>query len=333
MPSLATFYSRLTDPNVLLKSDAAWAPVADALAASMSPIDHEAFWAALDTDLKSRESTLGHIHKGHIYWRLTNHHLVQGNLPKALELLELARGEDEQRGGTHSAAIGLSSVLRPLFYRVRANELKFDDMIMALYDAMSLEERKQFAREVGWTHDITASGAVQRITPEAFGFISKTETREIIRAMYEETWHLIQRPSSSYFGGVFTLGSILEGMLDDLFTRDNERLWKLFRENTVVMSHALGRSKLQQSDYDLSMTLGEKSIILRLLALHATSPIPRPRVLLMLVIAEYRDLIHPRRQALFPFVANDYVAHHLFTLVSVLADSWWPEKITAQLAA
>ena len=81
------------------------------------------------------------------------------------------------------------------------------------------------------------------------------------------------------------------------------------------------------------MTLGEKIMVLRLLATHARSPVPKSAILLMLIMGEYRDLIHPRRRLEFAFEANAYVAGFVFTLVSHVAHHWWPEHIVAQLSA
>jgi hypothetical protein len=204
---------------------------------------------------------------------------------------------------------------------------------MAFYGLLEPAERQQFANNLVTTHNMAATGGIQVIKPDFFTFIADEGKRRVCQSTYQEIFAIIRGGAvATFYSCIFSTGSIVEGMLDDLFERDDQRIWKLLRDSTTVMEHVAPDSRLRRSgDYDSGMTLGEKIMILRLLGQYARSPIPRPAILLMLIVAEYRDLIHPRRRLEFEFEANAYVAAFIFTLISVLASHWWPNNIDQQL--
>ena len=332
--AIRELFSRLTDLDALLKTDAIWAPIADKLLEDTEPAYQKDFWLALEQEFKSKEASIGHLHKGQIYWNLAILDLVEGDLSSALDYLGLAGTEDKLRGSTFSAAIGLSSVVQPMVYRFKTDTWRLDEAIMSAYGLLTQSQRREFANVIVETHNIAATGRLRVIKPEAFTFIADESKRRVCQSTYDEILAIIQGGRlGTFYSCIFSTGSILEGMFDDLFERDDQRLWKLFRDNPDVMAHVEKNSRLQGTGgYDPSMTLGGKVMILRLLAEFAKSPIPGEAILPMLIIGEYRDLIHPRRRLEVPFEANAYVAGYVFTLISVIAHFWWPENIAKQLA-
>lgn len=332
--AVAELLRRLSDLDRLLTDDAVWAPLADALLAERAPEFQRDFWLALERELMSRESRIGLCHKGHIYWRLALLSLSSGALTEAIDYLEKAGNEDRRRGNNFSAAIGLQSVLRPLVFRYKGTAWKFDQQIMDFYESLTRDERREFAETLVQTHDLVVSGALNVIKPEFFTFVQDEPIRKVVRSSYEEVLLILggQR-HATYYSCIFSAGSILEGMLDDLLARDSQRLWRLFRDDPAVMTHVESSSRLRRDNFEAGMTLGEKIFVLRLLASHARSPVPKSAILLMLIMGEYRDLIHPRRRLEFSFEANAYVAGFVFTLVSHVAHNWWPEQISKQLSS
>lgn len=328
------FFARLSEQSFILRTDKVWPDAALSQLKDRDETFRKQFWLELEKVFTEKEKTLGHLHKGQIYWRLAIIFLGEGNLTKAIDYLGLASAEDRQRGDTFSAAMGLLSILKPLVHRFKGSTWKFDDQIMEFYETLSNGEKREFANRLVSTHDQVASGRMTVIKDEFFHFIADETTRRVIHDNYIEIKDILSgSPLKTYLSCLFSAGSFLEGMLDDLFSRDDQKIWKLFHNNENIQKDVRGDSKLRATDYDDGMTLGSKISALRLWTMHATSPVPKVAILQMLIIGEYRDLIHPRRRRAFAFEANGYVASFIFTSISQVASHWWPENVQKELGA
>jgi len=204
----------LLDP----KNDREWAPIADKISAQ---IESEcglntsiAFWEALlEFFIDSLEPLWGHIHKGHIYFRLGIHSIRQ-DLKKAYSYLEDAYKEDfiyhSQKGGTEQeikSRLQQSSahVALVLLERIINEEFSSD------------EEKKQFANLFGSSFDAVIFGqrvspehiidALNRITPEQIKHVTFSIYKELSIAADKE----LQITTASLTGTV--LESILLGIL------------------------------------------------------------------------------------------------------------------------
>jgi len=91
------------------------------------------------------------------------------------------------------------------------------------------------------------------------------------------------------------------------------------------------KSKINSTKYSSGMTLGQKIQVLRFMTEKGCSPISHSSILQLIIIGEYRDLIHPRRRIEFEYEANRYVATFLFTMISKVAGDWWPENVNKRL--
>lgn len=328
------FFSKLAEPAFIFRTDKVWPEAAIEQLKNKDEEFQKRFWVALEKELKEKEKTLGRIHKGAIHWSLATIFFSQGDLTKTIEYLGLSSNEDRQRGDTFTAAIGLSSVLKPLLYRFKGNQWNFDEEIMQFYESLSTDEKREFARRVVTTHNQVASGGMVVIKDDFFHFIDATTIRRVIHDSYVEMREiLLVRGLKTYFSCFFSAGSILEGMLDDLLTKNDQGIWRLFQTNTKIQKGLEKNSRLRQTDYSASLSLGQKIMVLRMLTKHGTSPIPKVPILQMLIIAEYRDLIHPRRRAEFEFEGNWYVAAFIFTFISQIAHHWWPQNVQRELSA
>ena len=281
--AIENFFKRLTDPTFIFRTGLVWP---DAAGEELKDKDQEfqrQFWIELEKVLKEKEKSLGHIHKGGIYWSLAIILLGQGNLTQAIDYLNRSSDEDRQRGDTFSAAIGLSSILKPLVKRFKKKEWRFDEEIMLFYELLAQEDRSEFARRIGGTHDQVAGFGMTVIKDEFFHFIVNEEIRRVVHSSYIEIRDiLLGRGLKTYFSCVFSAGSILEGMLGDLFSRNDQEVWRLFRANTRIDEALNLDSRLRKTDYDASLTLGEKIMVLRILSQHGGSPIPMVAILQML---------------------------------------------------
>lgn len=322
--AIEELFNRITEPAFLFKTGAAWPEVAQQLLAGHNEEYQKQFWLALEAILIDMERSLGHIHKGGIYWRLSIIFLGQGQLTQAIHYLELSSTEDQKNGENFSAAIGLSSIINPLIHRFKNIEWKFDGEIMKFYESLTPDERREFATRLATTHNQVALKQIPIIKDEYFHFIIDEEIRRIVHDSYIEIRDIILNVRlTTYFSCIFSTGSILEGMLDDLITRNNQEIWHLFRENKQINQELNKGSKLRKTTYDAGCTLGEKIMVLRMLAKNGVTSIPKVPILQMLIIAEYRDLIHPRRRRGFAFKANDYVAAFIFIFINQIASHWW----------
>lgn len=331
--ALEMFFNRVTEPSFIFKTDRIWPEAAQEQLSGKSEDFQLAFWIELEAAFKEKEKTIGHLHKGGIYWALANLYLIQGDLTKAINYLNDSVAEDRTRGDQFSAAIGFSSVLKPLVFRFKKDQWKFDEQIMEFYESLSVEERQEFASRLLATHNQVVNSQMVVIKEEFFHFIADESIRRVVRDSYIEIKDILLGTSlKTYFSCLFSAGSILEGMLDDLFLQNGRMIWRLFQNNSKIQKKLGEGSRLRKTgDYDAGFTLGEKIVVLRMLIDHGNSPIPRVPILQMLIIAEFRDLIHPRRRKGFEFEVNWYVAAVIFTFISHIAEHWWPENVQKTL--
>lgn len=320
-------FRRVSDPVFIFGTGKDWPEAAHEQLVNRNEEFQKQFWLALEVKLKEMEKSVGHIHKGGIYWRLSIIFLGQGQLTEAIHYVELSSAEDRRRGDKFSAAIGLSSIIEPLIYRFKKTEWRFDKEIMQFYESLTPDERREFANRLAVTHDQIVSQQIPIIKDEYFHFIVDEQTRRIVHDSYIEIRDIILNVSlKTYFSCIFSTGSILEAMLDDLFYRNDQEVWHLFRASKEINNDLDKESRLRKTTYDASLTLGEKIMILRLLAKYGITPIPKVPILQMLIIAEYRDLIHPRRRKGFAFEANAYVASFILIFINQIASHWWQEN-------
>jgi hypothetical protein len=124
---------------------------------------------------------------------------------------------------------------------------------------------------------------------------------------------------------IFSIGSILEGLIDELFEREDQKLWKSFCANQNIQNKLEKNSPLLSSQYPDDTTLGRKVVAFRIMSENEICVIPKSAILQMIIISQYRDLIHPQRSLNFEFLGNSYVANVLFTFIAGIAHYWWPK--------
>ncbi len=313
-----------------LKNDSSWPKIAFELLKNVDEDIQQCFWEEVESYFLDIEKQVGYCHKGQIYWRLSLLHLQKGDIAKCIDYLEKSGEENKKNDATKpSAALNLLSVLKPLEMRYKEGKSwSYDKEIMEFYFSLGSNEKRDFAKEFYETHDMIVKGHVMTINEDSFGFISDKQIREVIHNTYNEVRDIILMFNlKTYYSCIFLIGSILEGMLDDLFKKDNQNLWKIFSNDEDIQSDIDKKTKLASSTYEDGMTLGQKNKALRLLAKYNKLTImPRHAVLQMLIIGEYRDLIHPRRRLYAPYKPSKYVACFLFNMIERFAGNWWPEK-------
>jgi len=222
------------------------------------------------------------------------------------------------------------SVLKPLLTRYRdGKSWIFDQDMNDFYSSLNSQEKRDFAKDFFEVHDMTASGSIWVIKDDFFGFIDDSKKRQVTFDTYREVRDIVMNINlATYYSCLFSMGSILEGMLDDLFERDNQKVWNLFHNSPVIQADVQKGSRIERETFNSGMTLGEKIKALLLMAKHDKLPMPKHAVLQMRIIGEYRDLIHPRRRLDSPYKPDRYVASFLFTMISRFAGHWWQENIT-----
>ena len=317
------FFRRLVEPAFIFNTDNIWP---DAALEQLQGRDADfqiRFWTALEEHLKEKERTLGHIHKGDIYWFLAILFLGQGDLTKTIEYLDLSAHDDRQKGRTFSAAIGLSSILKPLVYHFRKDTVEFDEEIMGFYESLSSQEKREFAERLVATHQQVGRGGMAVIPGEGFHFVTDPTIRRVVRDSYVEMKEILAaRNLPTYFSCLFSAGSILDGILDDLFSQHDQRVWRAFHANAEIQREVENDIRLRAPEYNASLFLGRKLKALRLLAEREISPLPKVLILQMLIIAEYRNLIHTKRRLEFAFEVNWYVAACILTFINQIASHW-----------
>jgi len=325
---ITKFSSTVDSLNIDLRDDNSWPVIINELLKGEDQSSLLPFWVELLTFFENKEKVVGHCHKGLIFWNLSLLYLQSGDITKTLEFLDKSVADDNLKSpSAFTASIGLSSVLKPLLIRYKRTVWKFDEDINTYYESLSNEEKREFASEFFSIHDMTANNSIWIIKDDFFGFIMDEQKRKIIFDTYKEVRDMIMLIQlDTYYSGIFAIGSMLEGMLDDLFERQDQKVWKFFQSETKIQEEVKG-TRLASELYDSGMTLGEKIMVLRLMAKHNILPLPKQAILEMLIIGEYRDLIHPRRRVAFQYKPNRYVVTFLFTMLSRVAGNWWPENI------
>lgn len=332
--AIKDFFNRLTSANLLLHDDYYWPNVINIILPNKDEEFQIQFWEELDKKIKEKEKDIGHCHKGLIYWRLAILFLGKSDLSSAINYLEQAVAEDEKRGDTFSAAIGLQSVIDPLLNRYKDNtqSWKFDEDIMNFYQLLPIDEKKKFASNIGLIHDRIVGFQLSLIKEDFFDFISTEQIRSIVKDIYFEVANIIiKKPIITFYSPIFAVGSILEGMLDDLFQRNNKKVWHLFKTTPNAREFVKKGTLMDSSDYKTRMSLGEKIKILEFMARCKCCPISEYSILMMLIIEEYRNLIHLRRVLEFKFKTNVYIAGFLFQFIGSIASEWWPENVNSKI--
>jgi hypothetical protein len=334
---ISSFISSFKDIVLKLKidihNDSEWPLIAENLIKDKDLNFRLLFWHKLDSYFKKTEKRTGHCHKGQIYWRISEIYLLNGETNRCIKNLEKSRKDDILRNPNQfTASQGFLSVIKPLFYRYKDkhNAIKFDLQVNQFYNTFNQNEKLGFGNMMLFAHNASAQRAINSINNNYFNFITHRQNRAILFKTYCEIRSILLGTNlQSHYSSIFGIGSILESMLDNLFQRNDEALWKLFKK--IVPEKNIASSKMKSDAYDDGMTLSQKVMALRLMANENKQPIPKEIILLMLIISEYRDLIHPRRRLKFKFDANWYVAFTLCTFISQIAHYWWPSYLNRRI--
>jgi hypothetical protein len=312
------FFAQLGDHERLLKNESSWFVLADQVLAGTTLDDQRMFWLDLEKNILKREETHGHIHKGQIYWRLANVELLRGDLEECITSLTKSWEEDSARGQSMSASRGLLSVLKPLVYPYdRKTDARLrNNRNVAFYNGMSQSEKAEFEQEVMSAHNHVAQNAINLIKPESFTFLLDPEKNQIAKDTYYEVMEFLRLPVATQYSSIFSIGSIAEVMLDDLLERNHGEVW--FKGNTEKYNGTL-------------MFMGTKIDALRKIVDAGSFALPKHVVIKFLIIAEYRNLIHPNRRHGLEFIPNPYVAFMLFTFLSHIASHLWQHNVDKYL--
>ncbi|MCL6096163.1 MAG: hypothetical protein M1444_00555 [Patescibacteria group bacterium] len=327
------FNTLVGELKIDIRDDNKWPMIFGQLLQNESLDEQYKDWNELLKYFLQREKVLGHCHKGSIYWSLGTIDLTNGNINEAINHLEKSSEEDKikLRGEKRiTASIGLLSVIKPLLHRFKDKKQKwqFDPGIKDLYELLNKDEKKKFAETLFEAHNNFSQGKVKIILDNFFLFVTHDRTREITKDTYNEVSNAVLFGSQeTYYSQIFAMGSIVEAMLDELFLRNNQEVWRQFKNKKDIFSRICNNSKMNKKDYPMNLTLGEKIFVLRMMTIENICPITKESLLLLLIIEEYRDLIHPRRRLSFEFEANRYVASILLTSISRIAGDWWPENV------
>jgi len=336
--SIARFERAISELNMDITDDRYWPVISDHILVDLPQNKHKTYWEQLLILFLEKEKAGQHHHKGLIYWRLAVHTLLEGDISNALEYLRKSRDEDIKKlGGDTSqitASIGLLSVLSPLLvrYKDKKNKWILDEAVKDIYDNLSIESKKEFANTMFESHDSITQGRLWIIKDDFFGFIQDERIRSIVFDTYKEVRDtLLTSNLDTYYSCIFSIGSIVEAMLDDLFTRDEGAVWSHLKSNENIQKQIKPETKLASSKYQTSMNLGEKITLLKLMTNQDISPIRNSSILQIMIIGEYRDLIHPRRRLEFEFDPRKYIGQFLFTMIRNFAGDWWPENVNKRV--
>ncbi len=180
---------------------------------------------------------------------------------------------------------------------------------------MTDDEKAEFEKEVMYAHNHVAQNAVNLIKPEAFTFMHG-ERNQIAKDTYYEVADILRLPVATHYSSIFAIGSIAEVMVDDLFMRNNSEVW--FKGNADKYD-------------DVRMMLGQKIGALRAIVESGALKLPKHVIIKLLIILEYRNLIHPNRRHGLEFIPNQYVAFMLFTFLSHIAGHLWQSNVDKYL--
>jgi len=327
------FQRIITELNIDLKDDAQWPLIFGQILTSDDLDQQYVNWGKLLKFFLEKEKEIGHCHKGNIYWSLGVIDLKNGNIDKAIEFLEESSKEDKLKLNGEkriTASIGLLSIIKPLLHRYKNKKQawKLDLNIKELYELLAVDERGKFADVLLTAHNNFATGKLKVILDNFFTFITDDKTREITQNTYKElTSAVLNGVQGTYYSQMFALGSMCEAILDELFVRNKQEIWTLFREDKDIQKKISPDSKMNKQNYPTDLTLDQKIWILREMTLKGICPITKPSVLLLVIIGEYRDLIHPNRRISFEFEATRYVISVLLDSFTDIAGDWWPQNI------
>lgn len=335
------FEKIIKELNIDIRDDDKW-PLVFGQLLSKIPLDEQyKEWEQLLRHFLDKEKEIGHCHKGNIYWQLGVIDLIKGNINEAINYLEESSVEDriKLRGIKQiTASIGLLSITKPLLHRYKSSNQKWelDKNIKSLYETLSAGEKQKFADILLEAHNNFSNGRIKVVNNDFFTFITDGKTREITKDTYQEVSSaIILGAQKTYYSQIFSIGSIAEAFLDELYQRNNQEVWKIFINNKAIQQRTKKDSRINRSnaDYPSDMTLNGKVWMLREMVSENVCPITKESVLLLLIISEYRDLIHPRRRLTFEFDANQYVASVLLSSLAYIAGDWWPENIKKSIEA
>lgn len=310
------FFSRAEESNCFLKRDSQWPLIASEVMKTSSFDEELEFWKLMDKKFTEKEKAIGYCHKGMIYWKICILFLLKGELQSFVNWLVKSTQEDQAVGMQTSASIGMFSVVAPLL----TQKNKVDSKIANYTKKLSKEEKRSFADFVISAHDITALGRLSVINDNFFHFVQDKEIRKVLYSYYKESKNILINSNSSFYSVVFLVGSILEAMLDDLFTRNNYQLWKIYQK----------LDKKAREYREKNIMLGTKIGYLEKLSDKNLLPIPKYLILPIRIIHKYRNLIHPYQCQNSNYGVDDhYTASFVFTNISQLAHYWW-ENNTAK---
>lgn len=330
---ISKFKRIVNELGINLKDDDKWPVIFEQLIQGEDLNHQYEDWKALLELFLETEKKFKHCHKGLIYWNLGVIDLVNGNISDAIENLDFSSKEDKLKLNGEkriTASIGLLSVVKPLLHRYKnkSHSWELDENLNALYLLLNDAEKSRFATILLEAHNNFSTGKTKIILENFFTFITNDRVREITKDMYREVSEsILNGVQTTYISQIFTIGSMCEAILDELFQRNDQEIWKIFKANNQIQARIDKGSKMNQSEYDPSMNLGEKIKILREMIVDNICPITKESVLLLSIIGEYRDLIHPQRRLSFEFEPNRYVASVLIATFSHIAGDWWPENI------
>jgi len=313
------FNSTRKSTKIDIHDDSEWPRMADAFLGSVGTADNEYFELHFLLELArlfrvAERVERSFYHKGQQYWRIGFIYLRGNEFKKAIRYFRLSRREDQKRNKNQfTASVGVLRLLEPLWMNhARRSALNF-------FASLSSDEMRDFVKTFSENHNNYIVGRYTRISWSAtqYRFVKRPTVREIIKAKYEEINDLyFRQPLSSNYGAVFVIGSILEGLLDDLFTRDNYRIWDEYK-------NYFGEKAM----YPLATPLGTKIDLLRKLSVCKGYPVPKNIILWMVMIQEYRNLIHPNKEYSSQiYSADSYVCAMLFSSLANIAHYWWPKN-------
>ena len=329
------FFQLASHLNIGLKNDdTGWTDLADEMIGKRSRKDQQLFWEEmLSTFISLEQASKQHHHKGGIYWKLALLSASKKTIDDHLGFLKKSRADDLRRGDQFSASIGLLSIIDPLY-----TYIKSDPNRAKLFESLSPQEDRNFFDTIFNFHDLTVFGRIKYITPPSWSFVADPCRKEVLSRTYYEIFNILKSlEMDSYYSCVFSIGSVLEGFIDDLFERDGGKLWGVFLNDSRISkkvkkfyhnktSNPRGAGFLTKAKYPKETTLGTKIQALQFMLDYKICPFPRIVILELNLINCYRNLIHPNKQENFGYIANRYLASVLFAFLADAAHYLWPSR-------
>jgi len=320
------FFATVNKLQIDLKTDRVWAPIADYLSAGLSKDRQIKYWLELDAEFKKREKlTRSKYHKGLIYFKLAILHLSNKTLKKCLKFLQLSKIEDHRTFQNNTtASFQLEKILRPLENIVREKSTKI------IFEALSSELSEDFFNSLKQCHDYGALGQIYQITlpPDEWLFVSDERIRKVVSSLYFESLTILanNRVFNTFYSVVFNLGCIIDGLIDDIFTRNDQEVWNQFRNNKIIMENHSSDKPMNSIKYPNYITLDKKIEALEALSIQGFNRIPKTKILQMRIINNFRNLIHSEKIVKKEYAVNFYIANFLFTFIAHIAHDLWPEN-------